>query len=306
MVKRYNTRYFNNIIEDKERNVLIKSSSDIQKIKDEYLFYYALPENLQRYFVQPFDFVSDDKEASYSMEKFNIRDAAFNMVSGQFDKKTFGDLLSRIAAFLDESGGDEVSSDEIEKASMKIFKNKLNKRMQELNDDENWALYKDKDKFDIPGLQSRILSAYSSYSVNRNTFIKKISHGDLCLSNILWDSNINLIKFIDPKGVKDIYLDEYYDMAKLSHSILGGYDSIVANHFKIDKDTFSLHISNHNDIMIQKVFKSFLKKRKIDLNLLRVYEAYLFVAMCPKHLDDTNRIAAFLLNADRILKEIGY
>ena len=39
MVKRYNTRYFNNIIEDKERNVLIKSSSDIQKIKDEYLFY---------------------------------------------------------------------------------------------------------------------------------------------------------------------------------------------------------------------------------------------------------------------------
>ena len=52
------------------------------------------------------------------------------------------------------------------------------------------------------------------------------SHGDLCLSNILacYDGNV---RFIDPRGSDSIWLDEYYDMAKLSQSIMGGYDFII-------------------------------------------------------------------------------
>ena len=46
-------------------------------------------------------------------------------------------------------------------------------------------------------------------------------HGDLCLSNILFNSRINSIKVIDPRGIGynnnlTIYGDQNYDLAKIN------------------------------------------------------------------------------------------
>ena len=65
----------------------------------------------------------------------------------------------------------------------------------------------------------------------KQTFNKIISHGDLCMSNILWSDEMNIIKFIDPKGSEYMMLDEYYDIAKLSHSIVGNYDQIIYENY---------------------------------------------------------------------------
>ena len=62
---------------------------------------------------------------------------------------------------------------------------------------------------------------------NKLTNVALISHGDPCFSNIIYDRKSNLIKFIDPRGANDkaeLYMHELYDIAKISHSILGNYD----------------------------------------------------------------------------------
>ena len=67
----------------------------------------------------------------------------------------------------------------------------------------------------------------------------QLIHGDLCFNNILCDPVFTSICLIDPKvKPKDIdlpngYGDSRYDFAKFLHSLLGNYDSIVNNMFKL-------------------------------------------------------------------------
>lgn len=68
-------------------------------------------------------------------------------------------------------------------------------------------------------------------SSNANKVYSSIVHGDLCFSNIMWGQTRKLT-IIDPRGLDSdgfvtIYGNILYDMAKLFHSIDGGYDFIV-------------------------------------------------------------------------------
>jgi hypothetical protein len=54
MDEEYKTRYFNKIEYVEDKNLLKKSSTNIEKIKAEYDYYYNLPVNIQKYFVQLF------------------------------------------------------------------------------------------------------------------------------------------------------------------------------------------------------------------------------------------------------------
>ena len=63
--------------------------------------------------------------------------------------------------------------------------------------------------------------------------VPAILHGDFCFSNILYDSRSQKIKVIDPRGINynkemTIYGDQKYDFAKLTHSLIGLYDFIMA------------------------------------------------------------------------------
>ena len=65
-----------------------------------------------------------------------------------------------------------------------------------------------------------------------------VLHGDFCFSNILYDFRSSKIKTIDPRGMtpdghQTIYGDICYDIAKLSHSVLGLYDWIVAGYYEV-------------------------------------------------------------------------
>ena len=45
------------------------------------------------------------------------------------------------------------------------------------------------------------------------------------------------MKFVDPKGAleeEDLWTDPYYDLAKLSHSVLGNYDLINNSLFVVE------------------------------------------------------------------------
>ena len=66
----------------------------------------------------------------------------------------------------------------------------------------------------------------------------RVMHGDFCFSNILYDSRVQRIRVIDPRGYVDaerpsIYGDVRYDIAKLSHSTVGRYDQIIAGRYHL-------------------------------------------------------------------------
>ncbi len=64
-----------------------------------------------------------------------------------------------------------------------------------------------------------------------------------------------------------------------------------------------VEIYNNNE-KAKKIFKQFVEENGFDYNLVRIYEASLFLSMLPLHIDYPQKVFGFLLNAINILKEI--
>lgn len=158
----------------------------------------------------------------------------------------------------------------------------------------------------LPSLR-QILTDSSAFLLTLSD-IPAFVHGDLCLSNILYDSRMRAIKLIDPRGADEdgqemVYGSQLYDVAKLAHSILGLYDHIVAGQYalSVDGQRFSFRIFGAEDVEeIQGAFRrhSFapgLSARSIEKTL-----PLLFIAMLPLHADSASRQTALLANAIRL------
>ena len=133
-----------------------------------------------------------------------------------------------------------------------------------------------------------------------------IMHGDLCFSNILYDSRSNHIKLIDPRGVDNkhnisIYGDWRYDVAKLAHSVVGKYDFIIANRFKYKENSptdIEFDIEYDNLCKIEELDNYFDKI--FDFKMYYPIMINLFLSMIPLHSDNNLRQKAMLANALRL------
>jgi len=140
-----------------------------------------------------------------------------------------------------------------------------------------------------------------------------VMHGDLCFTNIFYDFRTQKIQVIDPRGTLDgvnpsIFGDIRYDMAKLNHSLLGGYDFILANRFDCAGfDERDLTITFHDDGKLNS-FESLSKElcvAGIDLCSLEIQAItiHLFLSMLPLHDDRPDRQKAFLAIALRLFSK---
>jgi hypothetical protein len=135
-------------------------------------------------------------------------------------------------------------------------------------------------------------------------------HGDLCYSNILFDSRSFQIKVIDPRGLNfagqpSIYGDSRYDLAKLNHSVVGRYDEIVAGRFDFTRNgilNFDLNLPEKASR--QQIEDRFLGTqfggRSANSLAIKAITITLFLSMLPLHRDNEGRQLAFLANAVRL------
>ncbi|TDR57247.1 hypothetical protein DFP85_10162 [Halomonas ventosae] len=134
-------------------------------------------------------------------------------------------------------------------------------------------------------------------------------HGDFCFSNVLYEFRTNRIKVIDPRGLtpageKCIFGDIRYDLAKLSHSVLGMYDWIVAGYHETSFEGQEISIalpetSKHHEI--QKMFLDMIEAEySVSPAQLYAMQVHLFLSMLPLHNDDVNRQYALLANSFRL------
>jgi hypothetical protein len=153
---------------------------------------------------------------------------------------------------------------------------------------------------------------FRPFSKSDNIITKNlvVGHGDLCFSNILYDKNIFLLKFLDPRGAEtedQLWTNPFYDLAKLSHSILGDYDLINNSLIKVEfssEGAFKLSQYNKNYDHLKVLFINKVSQMGLDLKTLRLAEASLFLSMLPMHIDFPNKTMAFILRAKQILDEI--
>jgi hypothetical protein len=128
-----------------------------------------------------------------------------------------------------------------------------------------------------------------------NTEQMCVIHGDLCLSNILFDPTSRIFKFIDPRGSfgqTGIFGDLKYDIAKLRHSFCGYYDFIVSDLFEIENSQNEFRYECYTEASHHEIgayFDMVLDKLSINAQHIKLIEALLFLSMIPLHSDNFAR-----------------
>ena len=160
---------------------------------------------------------------------------------------------------------------------------------------KNWNLMKNKieEKIDV------------MYNENDNCLI----HGDLYFANILYNSEKNMFKLIDPRGIwgNTIGGDIKYDIAKIRHSVVGCFDIITNGLYSIKYEgtneiEFNVFKPKNYEIICDELDAHIEKKWNLDE--IKMIEGLLFISMLPLHSDNVERQLAFFCVGLERLNEI--
>jgi hypothetical protein len=311
----FELRYFNAI--EKKENTITKKSTDKKKMFAEYSYYSHLNDAMRFYFLPTFGFSENEETAQYSLERLKVPDVALQWIHFSLNDKEFEILVKKLFDFIKTRSTKEIPQEEFKKKTEDLYIDKVMERFDKLANHEKFAQI-NQFLISTTGLTD-LRSVYEDYKSLFHDNSKKIfasktlalNHGDLCFSNMLYDKRIELLKLIDPKGAakeEDLYIHPYYDIAKLSHSILGKYDFINNGLYGFNFDeNLKSSLTIHNAELLtskEEIFKKVLHENGFDSKLVRLFEASLFLSMLPLHIDNPKKVTAFFLNAQKIISEI--
>jgi len=136
-------------------------------------------------------------------------------------------------------------------------------------------------------------------------------HGDLCFSNVFYDSRAEIVRVVDPRGLAfdgtpSIGGDPLYDVAKLHHSAIGLYDFIIAGEHETTTDSptelrFRMPERRQHGLIREAFHEVFGDHRGPALTAM---SALLFFAMLPLHADCPRRQSAMLANGMRLFLQL--
>lgn len=139
-------------------------------------------------------------------------------------------------------------------------------------------------------------------------------HGDFHLANMFFDFRSHRIKVIDPRGMLSdgniaLFGDIRYDIAKLTHSVIGLYDFIIAGRFNLSRGEYSLDFHIDVSPQLEKIINDF-RSMTFGVHVgsspeILALTAILFFSMLPLHADNRERQFAFLANAFRVALMTG-
>jgi hypothetical protein len=302
-------RHFNKLA--LEQGFIKKESSNKDKIIGEFTFLNNIPKEIQQHYVEVHDLKVEAKKAQYLMKKINGLDLSMQHINQGFSKNSMQDILGELRTYFQSIAGIE-GPKSIDTYDFIVLKNE--KRLLELQSWEGFAKLNAfiENHTSFLGMSNLFELSNELLRDNKSALNAEkplISHGDLCFANIIMDEDERKLVFIDPRGgaINESYRTPYYDLAKLCHSLLGGYDHIINNVAEIGLDD-DMHANvkfDQNLLEFRGIFKSFVESLGFEYNLVRVVEISLFLSMLPLHVDSTKKINMLALRAGELIEGLG-
>ena len=299
-----------------EQGVFVKSSADIGKIRAEHGFFQHASPEMKRFLLPTFGYSEADGLASYKMEHLRVPDAGLQFVLGSFSGAHFDQLMEQFFAFVRSRPREQRTRSEVRDIGRAQILAKMQARLETLSARPHGSrldayLEAGGHEGGVRGLHARAVPLIEAALEGHVASHLVFSHGDPCLSNILFDGRTGLFRLIDPRGAvdyADALMHPLYDMAKFSHSICGGYDFVNNGLFSIEiNDALHLELQLHNGgtpDQMRAAFCARLADEGWDYRQMRAVEASLFLSMLPLHVDHERKLIAFTLIAAEILNEL--
>ena len=233
-------RAFNRLEVDSVTGTITKRSTNVQKFIDEINYLRLLPPSLAVLYPRLVEFSTDWADPWATMEFYGYPTLSEVFVFEAVDVGIWRRVLQHISTIIDTEfrrTAHPIDADDVRR----MYLHKLESRTKSLDGPPALVEFVHSDEVIIngrrmPGLSARWSAIESAVDELAAGADATIIHGDLCLSNILYDIRSSVCKLIDPRGSfgrAGITGDVRYDLAKLHHSIHGGYDFIVADLFDV-------------------------------------------------------------------------
>lgn len=281
-----------------------KKSAQKAKIRAEASWLSSVPSAIRAYTPNFLGYAETDEASSYTIRNEYLMPLSDLYVFGRLDHRTWSDIFTSCAEFLHICSQTKPEHDYSSDVAY-LYNGKTNERLAEFctrngfSLDEPWCV----NGVEYPSLRRSselIADVLSSGSESDSAIV----HGDFCFSNILYDFRRRSIIVIDPRGyLRDfeptIYGDPLYDIAKLTHSVIGRYDFIQADQFRLTEGSkYEFEFQVFDDEGVKEVQSIFMHSDLIgahtETDVIYKATAALFLSMLPLHRDAPRRQLAFL------------
>jgi hypothetical protein len=263
------SRHFNSIKVSHD-SMLTKYSNDYAKIFYEYFWLSHYTNLFPATCPTPKNFKLYRNGASYDIEYFALPSLSDLFVFGRKNESFWRDILQLCHKLIIKFRLSQVSSPNYSG----FYSLKVKERL-------GWNGYKDLD------LSEDFIQSQLSLALLLDSFDDVLvgGHGDFCFSNLLFDTRTSTLKVIDPRGFlsrdmgQSLLVPTHYDVFKLAHSLISGYDIIIASG-KVPENDFPL-------------INEFIDLFSLTDRVLFAGLSHLFFTMIPLHADRPDRQEAF-------------
>ncbi|MCG8440873.1 MAG: hypothetical protein MI723_03600, partial [Caulobacterales bacterium] len=314
------TRAFNRIQCDGVS--VTKSSRMRDKILAEADWYRSIPESLRPFTPQFFGSDDGEQEASCSLEYLYQPTLAELYVFGKLPIYVWRKILTSCLEFFEtcrsiRPADDHPAADPAFAGHVYdvLIARKSIDRLQAFCDGRCWDLRRRivLNGRETPPLRQVLDALIDAVSVTTADHIR-LWHGDFFFGNLFYDFRASRIRAVDPRGGlggedRSLFSDWRYDVAKLSHSIYGAYDFILAGRMDFQElgdghYTFARPGTKETDAIVADYAARPLAGAPILTTEIKAMTALLFLSMLPLHAESPSRQNALLANALDIHREL--
>jgi len=307
------SRFFNYLELDKKNGIVTKKSQNIKKLKNEINWYKLIPNQIK---IMTPKIISSkiNKDPNLVMEHIDFSTLTEIWLYGNITNKNWQSILDDLKNIINIFQKHKKLVDK--KDYEQIYITKTQDRVQELISSN--PIFKKLFKYEHIKINGKIYDNWNKLSGKIFPKINKlfskndncVIHGDLCFSNILYDVPNNQYRIIDPRGNwgNSVFGDIKYDLAKLRHSIVGGYDSINNGLFSVEQKDNSLKIKILKPNQYEKISRDFdlWISKSWNLEQIKMIEGLLFISMIPLHNEDIKKQLAFYAVGVQKLNKIDF
>ena len=283
-------RFFNTL--EFTGSIVRKHSRWPEKASAEAAFFKQIPPTLARFFPTFVGEVENDRGFVYEIEQKRMFDLGRHAIQDSLGQSDWKNFALNLNEYLNALPHLNVGADKVRALKRAYFIQKLRNRYQEfvsLPISERLARrFRDDIGVEFAERVEQLCSQLEEVILKQDNTYLSFSHGDLCLSNILFDRKASTICLIDPRGVDEaegLFRPQEYDLAKLAHSLIGGYEFILN-----DRSPSPNWLKNAKTF-----FHDIVAKRSVDADGMFFYMSSLFWSLLPLHSECEDLVYRFML-----------